>query len=71
MARLAAIAAIQAYERDRRRAVDMVERWLNEERAKAWHEGYGHGREDQAEETRTGQMHVTLNPHGLPKEPGA
>ena len=53
------------------KALTVAEYDLNKVRAKAWHEGYGHGREDQAEETRTGQMHVTLNPHELPKEPGA
>lgn len=63
MARLAVIETMQSFERDRRRTMDLVEQWRNNERAEAWHEGYGHGRDDQEAETRTNQMHVTLNPY--------
>ena len=39
------------------------DRWLEQVKAEAWHEGYGCGRDDQEAETRTNQMHVTLNPY--------
>ena len=40
-----------------------LDRWLDEVKAEAWHEGYGRGRDDQEAETRTDQMHAALNPY--------
>ena len=47
---------------------DEFNRWLEQVKAEAWHEGYGSGRDDQEAETRTNQMHATLNPYR--QEPG-
>lgn len=46
MARLEVIAFMQGFERDRRRAMDLVGQWRNNERAEAWDEGFDAGERD-------------------------